>query len=82
LLAHTDLDTPLTALLAAPHWYVAFSGGLDSTVLLHLVHRWRMLIIPMRRHWPPSTSTTACKRPQPIGSAIAKRGAASWQLPC
>jgi tRNA(Ile)-lysidine synthase len=41
LLVHTDLDTPLTALLAAPHWYVAFSGGLDSTVLLHLVHRWR-----------------------------------------
>jgi tRNA(Ile)-lysidine synthase len=40
LLAHTDLDQPLTALLAAPHWYVAFSGGLDSTVLLHLVHRW------------------------------------------
>lgn len=41
MLSHTDLDTPLTALLAAPHWYVAFSGGLDSTVLLHLVHRWR-----------------------------------------
>jgi len=40
LLAHTDLDPALTALLAAPHWYVAFSGGLDSTVLLHLVHRW------------------------------------------
>lgn len=41
MLAHTDLDTSLTALLAAPHWYVALSGGLDSTVLLHLVHRWR-----------------------------------------
>ncbi len=40
MLAHTDLDTPLTALLAAPYWYVALSGGLDSTVLLHLVHRW------------------------------------------
>jgi tRNA(Ile)-lysidine synthase len=41
LLAHTAFDQPLTALLAAPHWYVAFSGGLDSTVLLHLLHRWR-----------------------------------------
>lgn len=40
MLKHTDFDEQLNALLAAPHWYVAFSGGLDSTVLLHLVHRW------------------------------------------
>jgi tRNA(Ile)-lysidine synthase len=41
LLTHAALDTSLTALLTAPHWYVAFSGGLDSTVLLHLVQSWR-----------------------------------------
>ncbi len=27
----------LTAWLSAPTWYIAFSGGLDSTVLLHLL---------------------------------------------
>ncbi|MEZ5571867.1 MAG: tRNA lysidine(34) synthetase TilS [Halioglobus sp.] len=35
-----DLDQQLSALLAAPHWYVGFSGGVDSTVLLHLLHGW------------------------------------------
>jgi tRNA(Ile)-lysidine synthase len=40
LLQHTDLDAPLAELLAAPGWYVAYSGGLDSTVLLHLLQRW------------------------------------------
>ena len=25
----------------APHWYVAFSGGVDSTALLHLITVWR-----------------------------------------
>ena len=35
MLVHTDLDTPLTALLAAPHWYVAFSGGLDTSAAVH-----------------------------------------------
>ena len=34
------LDAQLSQLLAAPRWYVGFSGGLDSTVLLHLVQRW------------------------------------------
>ena len=35
-----QLDAPLLALTDAPHWYVGFSGGLDSTVLLHLLQRW------------------------------------------
>lgn len=39
-LNHSELDGDLADLLDAPHWYVAFSGGLDSTVLLHLLHRW------------------------------------------
>ena len=40
MLQYTDLDKPLNALLTAPHWDVAFSGGLDSTVLLHLLCHW------------------------------------------
>ncbi|WP_167854694.1 tRNA lysidine(34) synthetase TilS [Mangrovimicrobium sediminis] len=35
-----QLDSQLRGLRDAPHWLVAFSGGLDSTVLLHLLHRW------------------------------------------
>jgi tRNA(Ile)-lysidine synthase len=31
----------LSGLGSAPHWYVALSGGLDSTVLLHLLMQWR-----------------------------------------
>ncbi len=34
------LDPFLEPLLDAPHWYVGFSGGVDSTVLLHLLRRW------------------------------------------
>ena len=30
----------LSPLTDSANWYVAFSGGLDSTVLLHLLHRW------------------------------------------
>lgn len=41
MLSHADLDDQLNALTAAPHWYVGFSGGIDSTVLLHLLHQWR-----------------------------------------
>jgi len=41
LLNHADFDHQLSALLAAPHWYVAFSGGVDSTALLHLLRDWR-----------------------------------------
>ncbi|MEM6582327.1 MAG: tRNA lysidine(34) synthetase TilS [Pseudomonadota bacterium] len=35
------LADSLQVLMAAPHWYVGFSGGLDSTVLLHLLTRYR-----------------------------------------
>jgi tRNA(Ile)-lysidine synthase len=38
---HHSLDGQLAALADAPCWYVGFSGGLDSTVLLHLIERWR-----------------------------------------
>ena len=31
----------LADLQSAPHWYLGFSGGVDSTVLLHLLNRWR-----------------------------------------
>ena len=40
LLDHSTLDAQLTGLLNAPRWYVGFSGGVDSTVLLHLLQRW------------------------------------------
>lgn len=40
MLNHTYLDSQLNELLTAPGWYVGFSGGVDSTVLLHLLHRW------------------------------------------
>ncbi|MFV8817680.1 tRNA lysidine(34) synthetase TilS [Haliea sp. E17] len=35
------LESALAAASAAPRWFVAFSGGLDSTVLLHLLSRWQ-----------------------------------------
>ncbi|MEH6516985.1 MAG: tRNA lysidine(34) synthetase TilS [Halioglobus sp.] len=35
-----ELGRQLEALTGADHWYVGFSGGLDSTVLLHLISRW------------------------------------------
>lgn len=38
---HSDLDGELVALRSAPHWHVGFSGGVDSTALLHLLTRWR-----------------------------------------
>lgn len=41
MLHHTDFDTPLNALRSASHWYVAYSGGVDSSVLLHLLRDWR-----------------------------------------
>jgi len=40
LLDYTALDGQLRGLLDAPGWYVGFSGGVDSTALLHLVQRW------------------------------------------
>jgi len=39
-LDHSALDAQLNTLAGACHWYVGFSGGVDSTVLLHLLHRW------------------------------------------
>lgn len=42
-LDHSVLDDALQPLLGAPHWYVGFSGGTDSTVLLHLLQRWCQL---------------------------------------
>lgn len=38
---HSALDGTLSHLCGASHWYVGFSGGVDSTVLLHLVQSWR-----------------------------------------
>ena len=40
-LDHTTLDAQLNDLLDARHWYVGYSGGVDSTALLHLLQRWR-----------------------------------------
>lgn len=40
MLDYADLDSQLSELLTAPGWYVGFSGGVDSTVLLYLLHRW------------------------------------------
>lgn len=37
---HSVLDDSLLPLCEAPRWYVALSGGLDSTVLLNLVADW------------------------------------------
>ena len=37
---HSILDSQLEPLLGAPHWYIGYSGGVDSTVLLHLLRRW------------------------------------------
>lgn len=35
------LAEALSGLGSAPRWYVGFSGGVDSTVLLHLLLKWR-----------------------------------------
>ncbi|MEH6583745.1 MAG: tRNA lysidine(34) synthetase TilS [Halioglobus sp.] len=39
----SSLDSGLASRLHASRWYVAFSGGLDSTVLLHLLNAWRQV---------------------------------------
>ena len=41
LLNQADLDSSLHELINAPYWYVGLSGGVDSTVLLHLLLAWR-----------------------------------------
>lgn len=38
---HSILNETLAGLCGAGHWYVGFSGGVDSTVLLHLLQVWR-----------------------------------------
>ena len=40
MLKYSDLESQLSELHCATQWYVGFSGGLDSTVLLHLLHEW------------------------------------------
>ena len=41
MLAETVFDQLLTDAGIADHWYVGFSGGVDSTVLLHSLVLWR-----------------------------------------
>lgn len=51
-LNHSVLDTSLAPLTGAPHWYVGFSGGVDSTALLQLMASWRRA----HRTAPPLTA--------------------------
>ena len=39
---HSALDAALANLRDAPHWYIAYSGGVDSSALLHLVQQWAL----------------------------------------
>ena len=41
IIDHRALDQDLTGLRSAAHWYVGFSGGVDSSALLHLLVLWR-----------------------------------------
>lgn len=41
IIDYSLLDPVLADYLKASHWYVGFSGGVDSTALLHLLTRWR-----------------------------------------
>ncbi len=81
MLQFTDLDKPLNALLAAPHWYVAYSGGLDSTVLLHLLHCWRAA----NPEAPALGAIHINHGLQPASGAWQRHCEAqcrAWQLPC
>ncbi len=42
IIDYSTLDATLAGLRGAPRWYVAFSGGVDSTALLHLVQQWTL----------------------------------------
>lgn len=70
MLNSTDLDSQLTGLLTAPHWYVGLSGGVDSTVLLHLLCDWR-------KHNPGSPPLSAIHINHGLQSE-----AAGWQRYC
>jgi tRNA(Ile)-lysidine synthase len=70
LISHRDLDGELNALRSAPNWYVGFSGGVDSTALLHLLTLWR------RAH-PGAPLLTAIHINHGMQSA-----AQDWQVHC
>lgn len=40
LVDHNFLSSRLSDLTGSDNWYAAYSGGLDSTVLLHMLQRW------------------------------------------
>lgn len=69
-LTPSALDAQLSSLVDAPRWYVGFSGGLDSTVLLHLLQRWC-------RHHPQAPSLVAIHVNHGLQCA-----ADDWQLHC
>ncbi|QFU75522.1 tRNA lysidine(34) synthetase TilS [Halioglobus maricola] len=69
-LDHSALDATLGEFLDAPHWYVAFSGGSDSTALLHLIREWRRT----RDTAPPLTALH-------VNHGL-QQGAGEWQNHC
>ena len=70
LLDYTALDDPLRELQGAPGWYVGFSGGVDSTVLLHLMQCW----CQANPDSPPLSAVHINHRMQSAAS--------EWQLHC
>ncbi len=52
LRAHAAVSAQLQAAMEAPQWYLALSGGLDSTVLLDVLCEWR-------RRYPEAPPLTA-----------------------
>ena len=70
LLDHAVMDGQLDDLLAASRWIVGFSGGVDSTVLLHLLQRW----CQAHRGAPPLTAIHVNHGMQPA--------ARDWQGHC
>ena len=67
---HLDIDDALQPLVAARHWDLGLSGGVDSTVLLHLLQDFRS------RHEsaPPLTAIHVDHGMQP--------GSSQWQQYC
>lgn len=64
---HSRLRIALGPWQSAPHWHVAFSGGLDSTVLLHLLASLRD-----REPLPPITAVHVHHGLQPAADAWPK----------